>query len=185
MDKIKNKQTDEIIQTKHKQLQSQQTLNQKQIEEHKQDTTTLKENFNELQLELTEIKKRYAEATANRRTTHKQNKNTTLQKMEKEVTDLKTLVHMMHENNIENNKIITTLQAENKQLNHKIDKLHQQNKRKPIPYMNVYQNLRTVCGHLQIHQNHIFVYKYSTLYTNALRPSEFMGWHVTNVFSHV
>ena len=41
--------------------------------------------------------------------------------MEKEVTDLKTLIHMMHENN----KTITTLQAENKQ--HKIDKLQQQN----------------------------------------------------------
>ena len=81
------------------------------------------------------MKKSYAEATANRETTHKQNKNTTLQKMEKEVTDLKTLIHMMHENNIENNKTITTLQAENKQLNHKIDKLQQQNKRKPIPYI--------------------------------------------------
>ena len=49
MDKIKNKQAKELIQTKHKQLQSQQTLNQKQIEEHKQDTTTLKENLNELE----------------------------------------------------------------------------------------------------------------------------------------
>ena len=94
MDKIKNKQTEEIIQTKHKQLQSQETLNKKQIEEHKQDTTTLKENINKLQLEVPEIKKSYAEATANRETTHKQNKNTTLQKMEKEVTDLKTLIHM-------------------------------------------------------------------------------------------
>ena len=149
MDKIKNKQTEEIIQTKHKQLQSQQTLNKKQIEEHKQDTTTLKENINELQLEVTEIKKSYAEATANRETTHKQNKNTTLQKMEKEVTDLKTLIHMMHENNIENNKTITTLQAEIKQLNHKIDKLQQQNKRKPIPYVedstNLQQNINDTC----------------------------------------
>ena len=47
----------------------------------------------------------------------------------------------MHENNIENNKTITTLQAENKQLNHKIDKLQQQNKRKPIPYVEDSTNL--------------------------------------------
>ena len=149
MEKIKNKQTEEIIQTKHKQLQSQQTLNQKQIEEHKQDTTSLKENLNELQSELTQIKKSYAEATANKGTTHKQNENTTSQEMEKEVKDLKTLVHMMHANNIENNKIITTLQAENKQLNHKIDQLQQQNKRKPKPYIedstNLQQNINDTC----------------------------------------
>ena len=56
---------------------------------------------------------------------------------------------MMHENNIENNKIITTLQAENKQLNHKIDQLQQQNKRKPKPYIedstNLQQNINDTC----------------------------------------
>ena len=56
---------------------------------------------------------------------------------------------MMHENNIENNKTITTLQAENKQLNHKIDKLQQQNKRKPIPYIedstNLQQKINDTC----------------------------------------
>ena len=36
MDRIKNKQTEEIIQNKHNQLQSQQTLNQKEVAEHKQ-----------------------------------------------------------------------------------------------------------------------------------------------------
>ena len=38
----------------------------------------------------------------------------------------------MHANNIENNKIITTLQAKNKQLNQKIGKL-QQKKQITIP----------------------------------------------------
>ena len=69
--------------------------------------------------------------------------------MEKEVTDLKTLIHLMHKNNIENNKIITTLQSENKQLNHKIDKLQQPNKRKPIPHIkdstNLQQNINDTC----------------------------------------
>ena len=31
--------------------------------------------------------------------------------MEKEITDLKTLIHPIHENNIDNKKIITTLQT--------------------------------------------------------------------------
>ena len=65
--------------------------------------------------------------------------------MEKEATDLKTLIHLMHANNIENNKIITTLQAENKQLNHKVEKLQKQNNMKH----------RRQCKPATKHQRHV------------------------------
>ena len=69
--------------------------------------------------------------------------------MEKEVTELKTLMHLMHAKNIENNKITTTLQAENKQLNHKIEKLQKQINTKPKPYIedsaNLHQNINDTC----------------------------------------
>ena len=55
----------------------------------------------------------------------------------------------MHTNNIENNKIITTLQAENKQLNQKMGKLQQQINKQPDPYIedsaNFQQNINATC----------------------------------------
>ena len=52
MEKIKNKLIEEIIKNKHNLLQSQETQNQKEIADHKQDTTKVKENFNELKTEI-------------------------------------------------------------------------------------------------------------------------------------
>ena len=39
-------------------------------------------------------------------------------------------------------------------------------------HKNAFQNLRTVCGHLQNHQNHIFAHKNPALYSNALIRSD-------------
>ena len=102
---------------------------------------------------MTQVKKTYAEITGNRGNKNEQltnnNDNPALKSMEKEVSELKTLIHLVHTNNIENNKIITTLQAENKQLNHKIGKLQQQNSMKPNPYIedsaNFQQNINDRC----------------------------------------
>ena len=58
-----------------------------------------------------------------------------MENMAKEITTLKSLVYMLHNNDLNNTVTITNLQKENKQLHHKIDKLQQQHNRKPIPHI--------------------------------------------------
>ena len=117
MEKIKNIQTEQIILYKHNTLLTQQRQHNIEIQEHKQKTTPLNKMYEELKAEMTQVKKTYAEITTNRENTNEQqtnnNDNPALKNMEKEVTELKTLIHLMHANNIENNKIITTLQIIN------------------------------------------------------------------------
>ena len=72
-----------------------------------------------------------------------------MENMAQELTALKALVDTLHDNDLNNTVTITNLQKENKQLQQKIDKLQQQQNRKPIPHVedatNLQQNINDTC----------------------------------------
>ena len=147
------KQAEHTILNRHRTLQAQQTQCNKDIKEHQQNTTTLTKNYEELKTEITQIKQTYAEITTNseppQQNTQQINENTNMENMAKELTALKALVDMLHDNDLNNTVTITNLQKENKQLHQKIDKLQQQHNRKPIPHVedatNLQQNINDTC----------------------------------------
>ena len=144
MYKMIQKQAEHTILNRNRTLQAQQTQCNKEIKEHQQNTTTLTKNYEELETEITQIKQTYAEITTisepPEQNTQKINENTNMENMAKELTALKALVDMLHDND---------LQKENKQLHQKIDKLQQQHNRKPIPHVedatNLQQNINDTC----------------------------------------
>ena len=124
MDKMIQKQAKHTILNKHKTHQAQQTQCNKEIEEHKQNTTTLTKNYEELKTEITQIKQTYAEITTNSEHTKEQNtqkidENTNIENMAKEITTLKSLVHMLRDNDLKNTRTITNLQTETENTNRK------------------------------------------------------------------
>ena len=153
MDKMIQKQAEHTILNRHHTLQAQQTQCNKEIKEHQQNTTTLTKNYEELKTEITQIKQTYAEITTNsvppQQNTQKINENTNMENMAQELTALKALVDTLHDNDLNNTVTITNLQKENKQLQQKIDKLQQQQNRKPIPHVedatNLQQNINDTC----------------------------------------